>query len=433
MMDLWLVAIGALFLGYGLVSKRLGTTPVTGPMIFVGVGFILGSTVLDVLDAESSELGISVLLEATLAIVLFSDAAVINASNWRREAYVPARLLLIGLPLTVVLGLLGALVLFADLSVWEAGLVAAILAPTDAALGQAVVSNRRVPQVIRQGLATESGLNDGIALLFVVIFLGGAEEALGGGSIGTLLSFLGNEVLLAGAVGMLVGVLGGWLLLAATDRDWMSQSWLQIAVVAIGVCAYGLAILLGGSGFIAAWLAGLLFGRTVRGQLDEANRFAEALGSALTMTSLLAFGAVLLPPALELLTWRSIVYAVLSLTLFRMVPVAAALAGAKLRAVSVAFIGWFGPRGLASIVLAGVVVESSGLPNVDLIVSIAMTTVGLSVIAHGATSWWGSESYGEWAAVNEKVALDQAGDTDVGAVPRRFQSPGTAQDATVAP
>ena len=170
-MSIWLGVVGALFVLYALGSKRLSTTAITGPMLFVTAGFLLGSAGLGVLETEPTDERITILLEATLAIVLFSDAAVINSSNWREEAYIPGRLLLIGLPITVVFGAVVAAGVFPALGIWEVGLVAAILAPTDAALGQAVVSNKRVPQVVRQGLGTESGLNDGIALTFVIIFL----------------------------------------------------------------------------------------------------------------------------------------------------------------------------------------------------------------------------------------------------------------------
>jgi NhaP-type Na+/H+ or K+/H+ antiporter len=434
-MSYGLFAVAILFVIYGLISKRLSTTAVTGPMLFVFAGVLIGSSGFGVIDAEATDRSISLVLEATLAIVLFSDAAAINSSNWREEAFVPGRLLVAGLPLTIFIGLVAAAAMFTELSYWEAGIIAAILAPTDAALGQAVISNPRVPRLIRQGLATESGLNDGIALTFVVIFLGGAEEALTGGSLGTLLSFLGQEILAAAAIGIGIGWIGATALVAAARRDWVSPVWLQIGTLSVGIAAYGLAVPLGASGFIAAWLTGLMLGRVTRDKLEDASAFSETLGSGLTMASFMIFGAVLLGPAVDQLTWGVALYAVLSLAVIRMIAVAFAMIGSDLQLRSVLFLGWFGPRGLASIVLAGVVVEGSTLPGTEMIITVAMITVGISVFTHGATSWIGSQSYGNWWAQHEPGTREAAEGETVGDVttPHRFRAPGLSTDATDSP
>ncbi|MDJ0791288.1 MAG: sodium:proton antiporter [Acidimicrobiia bacterium] len=423
-MSIWLGVVGALFVTYALASKRLSTTAITGPMLFVTAGFLLGTAGLGVLETEPTDGRITILLEATLAIVLFSDAAVINSSNWRSEAYVPGRLLFIGLPLTVLVGMLIAGGMFPELGIWEVGLIAAILAPTDAALGQAVVSNPRVPQLIRQGLSTESGLNDGIALTFVVIFLAGAEGSLAP-SAGDLLGFLGQEIVLAVAIGVGVGWLGGRALVGASERGWVAPIWLQIGTLSVGITAYGFAVPAEASGFIAAWIAGLTVGRVTRDRLQEVNAFSETLGSALTMMSFLAFGAVLLPPAVEEATWSVLVYAVLSLTIIRMLPVALSMIGTTLRRPTITFMGWFGPRGIASMVLASLVAESTGLVTIDLVVTVSMVTVALSVFAHGATSWNGSESYGSWCEENAEAEVEKSeAETPARPVPHRFRSPG---------
>ena len=424
----WLIIASALYFVYALVSKRLSTTAITGPMLFVAAGLALGTGGFDIVEAESTDQLITILLEATLAIVLFSDAAVINSTDWRREAFIPGRLLLIGLPLTIAVGLVVAALMFTDLSFWEAGIVAAILAPTDAALGQAVISNPRVPQRIRQGLATESGLNDGVALTAVLIFLAGAEESLTGGSLWNLLGFFGNEVVLAAIVGIGIGWFGGRALVAVHRKGWISPTWVQIGALALGAGAYSITDAVGASGFIAVWLAGLMVGRETRDRLNDVTAFSETLGTSLTMMSFVVFGAVLLGPAIENVTWTIVAFAVLSLTLVRMLPVAFAMVGSRLRPRTVTFLGWFGPRGLASMVLASLVVESSALPAADLIITIAMITVGLSVFAHGATSWAGSESYADWY---EKSTRSAESDGDESAptegVPKRFQSPGTVK------
>jgi len=394
--NLWLAAVAAVFVVYGLVSQRLSTTMITGPMVFVGAGLLIGANGLGAIDLEPDADTVTLLLEITLAVVLFSDATAINGSRWRNDASVPGRLLLIGLPLTIVIGVAAAAALFTDLGIWEAAIIAAILAPTDASLGQAVISNPRVPLRIRQGLNVESGLNDGIALPLVLVFIGAAEESATGGSIGAVLRFIGHEVVVAAAVGVCIGLLGGWAIIHSARKGWISSIWTQVAALSLAGLAYGLAVPLGGSGFIAAWLTGLTLGALTRGKIDEISDFSETLGSVLTMTSFLVFGAVLLGPALGGITWQIVVYAVLALTVIRMASVALAMIGSGLGRASVLYLGWFGPRGLASIIFAGIVIEDAILPGSDTIVDVVMITVALSVLVHGATSWYGSESYADW-------------------------------------
>jgi NhaP-type Na+/H+ or K+/H+ antiporter len=307
------------------------------------------------------------------------------------------------MPLTIALGVGTAVILFTGLGIWEAALIAAILAPTDASLGQAVISNPRVPQRIRQGLNVESGLNDGVVLPLVLIFLGAAEEAATSGSAGEVLSFIGQEILIAAVVGIGIGWVGAKAILAATHHGWISHMWTQIGGLALAAAAYGLAVPLEGSGFIAAWLTGLTLGVLTRGHVDELAEFSETLGSALTALSFLVFGALLLGPAVGDLTWQVGLYAVLSLTLIRLVPVAIAMVGSGLGRPSVLYLGWFGPRGLASIIFAGIVIEDADLPGAPTIITVVMVTVGLSVFAHGATSWFGSEAYGDWYHKTERA------------------------------
>ncbi len=396
-MSYWLFGVAVFFVLYSLVSKRLSTTAVTGPMVFVTAGLVLGSDALGIVEFEPDSEMVTLLLEVTLAVVLFTDATTINASSWRLDAFVPGRLLTWGFPLTVLLGSVVAALMFDGLSVWEAALIGTILAPTDAALGQAVVTNPRVPRRIRQALNVESGLNDGIALPLVLILIVAAEDSAHGGfSLGGLLRFVGQEILVAAAIGIVFGWLGARAIIYANNRKWVSHAWLQIGALAIAAAAYGLAVPLGGSGFIAAWLTGLVLGSKIRGKADGVGEFAESLGFVLTMASFLVFGAVLFGPALGRLTWPIAVYAILSLVVLRGVAVNLAMIGSRLHPITVAFMGWFGPRGLASIIFASLIVEGAILGGSDLIVTLTMITVGLSIYAHGATSWIGSESYGRW-------------------------------------
>ena len=401
------VAIAAaLVVAYGTVSRRLTTTVVTGPMAFVAAGLLLGDGGLEVLDLGLEEEGVRILAEATLVLVLFVDAIAIDVRALVREIQLPARLLTIGLPLTVVLGTGAALLVF-DLQLWEAALLAAILAPTDAALGQAVVTNPRVPERIRQTLSVESGLNDGIVLPLVMLFLGLAAEetmAVSGRSIATFVaSQLGFGVL----TGVAVGLVGGIVIDRAARGEWMDGVFRQLSVFAVAVCSFAVADLVGGNGFIAAFVAGVTFGQVAREQCQGAADFAEDEGQLLTLLTFLVFGAALAGPALaDAPQPQTAVYAVLSLTIVRVVPTAVALAGTGLTVTSKAFIGWFGPRGLASILFSVLILEEADLPTQDAIIQIVTWTVLLSILAHGASARPAADAYGRHATTIRSDAAE---------------------------
>ncbi len=392
----WLAAVAAFLVAYGLVSKRLSTTIFTGPLLFVSFGLLMGPRVLDLIQLEGDPGTVDILLEATLVLVLFSDAMAINAKSWRKEAYIPERLLGIGLPLTIALGFVAAMLCFGDFSIWEAALVAAILAPTDAALGQAVISNPRVPRSIRHGLNVESGLNDGIVFPLVMLLIAATLEAEGASTAGDALWFIAKTVIFSTLVGIVVGWLGGKLTTFARQRDWLDPTWGQLGILAFAALSYGLAVPFGGSGFISAWVAGFTFGLVAKEGLEEMSVFADALGQLMVMISFFVFGNAILGPALGSITWEVVLYAALSLTLLRMAPVAVSMVRSGNRLPSILYMGWFGPRGLASIVFAIVILEEAELPHIPLIIVIMATTVGMSVVAHGITAWWGSNRYADW-------------------------------------
>jgi NhaP-type Na+/H+ or K+/H+ antiporter len=365
-------------------------------MVFVGVGLVAGIQALDLFDAPSTGEFVKVLAEATLAFVLFSDASRIDLRALRREYTVPARLLGVGLPLTIVLGAVLAALLFSQISFTEAVVIAVLLAPTDAALGQAVVTEPRLPSRIRQGLNVESGLNDGLCvpLLFIALAVAGAEA----GSIGDAhaLRLVFEQI----GFGICGGVIGGAVTAAAVvvgkRRGLIEPHWLQVVPAAGAVLAYGFATPLGGSGFIAAFVAGMVFSALRRPDSGEVTYFIDQLGEVLNAATLLVFGAVLLLPALHHLDWRIGIYAAASLTVVRMVPVAIAMLGMGARRPTVAFIGWFGPRGLASIVFALIVLRDADLPHEGTILTATYVTVGLSVLAHGVTAAPLTRRYVSW-------------------------------------
>ena len=393
---------------FAAFSRKAERSPLTPPMFFLAVGFFLGGEGLGWIHLEVDGEAIHVLVELTLVLVLFTDAARIDLTCLRREKSLPARLLGIGMPLTVVVGALVALAVLPELGWTEALLLAAILAPTDAALGQAVVSNPLVPVRIRQSLNVESGLNDGIALPVVLVFaaLAGAREEAADASY--WLRFAALAVTLGPLVGGAVGFVGGRVVDWGTRSGWINDAFQRVAGLGLALLAFGAAELVGGNGFIAAFAAGLTLGNTARGVCTCLYEFGEAEGQLLTLLVFLAFGAVMLPEALPHATSAVVLYALLSLTVIRMVPAALSLLGTGLRPASVAFLGWFGPRGLASILFALLVVEQDSLESGSFLLAVVVLTVLGSTFLHGLTAYPLARRYGEYSAAIEETGTEHA-------------------------
>ncbi len=413
-MEFRAVAIIAGFvLAYALVSRRLETTPVTGPMVFVGFGMLVGSGGLDIIDLGINEAGVRTLAEITLVLLLFTDAIRIDLRRLRDQVQLPARLLGIGLPLTVVAGTGAALLLIPDLGIWEAALLAAILSPTDAALGSAVVTNTRVPIRVRQALNVESGLNDGIMLPVITLLLALAAVDLDVETPGYWTGFTAEQVGYGVLVGMAGGYLGGRLIRSFAGRGWMDGAFRQLATLAVGVGTFALAEAVGGNGFVAAFVAGLAFGAAARDYCGGVYDFTEDEGQLLALLTFLFFGAALAGPALTDLSWRIAAYALVSLTVVRMIPVAVSLLGAGLKVPTVAYFGWFGPRGLASILFGLFILEEAELPMGADVFGVVIWTVLASVMLHGATSLWFSQRYANWFEAHgrehmrEAIAVDE--------------------------
>ncbi len=394
---MWVLATLALVvLAVAAVSRRLYGTPFTPAMAFTAIGVILGPEFVGEVDLSPTGSTVRTLAEATLALVLFSDAARIKLGALRREYVAPLRLLGIGLPLTVALGAALAALVFGHLLIAEAVVLAILLAPTDAALGQAVVTDPRLPSRIRQGLNVESGLNDGICvpLLLIALSVADAESHVTSGqhAFTIVVEQIGYGIL--GGVG--AGVLAAAILVLAGRRELIARAWMPVIPVAAAALSYGLATALGGSGFIAAFIAGVLFGALVHDETAQTAALSEELGQLLNGLTFVVFGAVLLGPALAHVSWRIAAYALLSLTLARMLPVAIAMLGTGARRATIGFLGWFGPRGLASIVFAVIVVEEAHLPHTQTILEATYITIGLSVLAHGITAAPLAGRYARW-------------------------------------
>jgi NhaP-type Na+/H+ or K+/H+ antiporter len=419
-----LVVLAAAVFAFGLVSRRLEGTVLTAPLLFVAAGVVLGRTGLGIVEFELDDHTVLLLAEIALAIVLFTDAASTNLSTLRLNEGLPLRLLGIGMPLTIALGTAVAALLLTDLTLWEAAIVGTVLAPTDAALGQEVVSNPRVPVRVRQALNVEAGLNDGLSVPFLALFLtlAVAEEELQPASY--WIRFALEQIGLGALVGVGVSLVGGWLVSRASRSGWMTDSFQRLALLALALIAWALADQIGGNGFIAAFVGGLAVGPTVERVGVRLIHFTEAEGQLLNLTVFFIFG-VLVIGLLQPLTWEVALYALLSLSVIRMLPVGISLIGTHLRSISVLFMGWFGPRGLASIVLGLIVVEEAPmLGGRDQIEAVVALTVLLSVLLHGVTAAPLSAAYarrveGMAADVTEK----RLSHSDAGGLLRRRGAP----------
>ena len=384
-------------------SARLGQVHLTGPIVFLVAGGVVG---LALVDAEGDGAAIRTLAEVTLVLVLFHDAAELQPRELRADSVFTGRLLLVGLPLTILTGFLLAEALFPELGIWLSLLVAAALAPTDAGLGTATVLNPVVPTRVRRILNVESGLNDGLAtpvvLLAVAAAAGSEREGLGEAAL---------ELAVGALIGTGIGYLAGRLLERARDHGWAETALLPIATLAVPLVAYYGAHELGSNGFIAAFVAGTAYAAS---QTRVADLHATVGLTGLTSTFLgyavwMVFGVVASAHLATVVSWRNLVYAVLSLTVLRMVPVGISLVGSGLRPQTVGFIGWFGPRGLASVIFALIAYESLDAdPAVTTVLSVIATTVCLSVLAHGLTASPWAQRYGSWVS-RTRPAVETAG------------------------
>lgn len=394
-LDLALLAGCALL--FSCVAGRVEKSWITGPIVFIVFGFLIGPLGLGLLSLEVKTGTLKFLAELTLALVLFIDAAGANLKVLRRESTIPVRMLLVGLPLTLLLGFVTGIAFFSEFSLIEVALLATILAPTDAALGQAVLKNESVPANLRQSLNVESGLNDGICVPILFVFLALAAGGAGHGSGDHLaLTLLAEELGIGLLVGVVLVVLTVYLLRYARSKNWLTHTWIQLPVIALSITCFATAQYVGGSGFIAAFCGGLLFGHLLRDQREELLRAAEGTGDTFALITWVLFGAAVVGRALPNLTWPIIGYALLSLTLIRMLPIFISLLGTGVETEGKWFLGWFGPRGLASIVFA-IIVINANLPHGDTITTIVALTVVLSIVLHGITAnpWanrWGKRN-----------------------------------------
>lgn len=374
--------VAAFAFTYSLIASRLEKTPVNGALVYVLVGMLCGPHLLGFVDLQIGEEGISLLAEIALAVCLFTDSSNANLSVLRRVEAIPIRLLMIGLPLTILLGLGLARWIFGELGLYEVALIATMLAPTDAALGKAVVTNPVVPAKVRESLNVESGLNDGICVPVILFFLAlAAGTGETSGITGLTMQVIGIGVI----TGLGLALLGGFALRTSATYGWVAGTWLQIPIIALALLCFGLAQWLGGSGFIASFVGGLTFGALTKHRKQKFLEAAEGTADTVAMVTWFVFGTIVLKILIPGLSWQVLIYALLSLTIVRMLPVYVCLLGKGLKTDTLLFMGWFGPRGLASIVFLVLVIAET-LPGNDTIVAVVCWTIVLSIVLHGLSA-----------------------------------------------
>jgi NhaP-type Na+/H+ or K+/H+ antiporter len=381
-----------LILVWAFTSQLLVRMNITGPLVFSVAGYVLANPDWGSLSVGVDTPSIHMLAELTLALLLFSDATRVNVSRLKTDVAFPARLLGIGLPLSVVLGSLLVAWLFKDFSWALAGFIGSALAPTDAALSAQVINDDRIPTRIRRGLNVESGLNDGIVTPLVVLAIAVVASELGSGHEGS--SHGGGhaviELLTGVAVGLGVGLLSALFLKIGSRRHWVVEGGRRLGTLAAALSSFAVAVALSGNGFIAAFVAGIAFGAALDERVvdvEEMVELPELLGEVLALAVWFLFGAALVPVAMHTFDLTMLLYAVLSLTVVRVIPVTIALLGTGMDRSTVLFVGWFGPRGLASVVFALLAVEElADGGQVERAVGAVALTVLLSVVLHGVSA-----------------------------------------------
>jgi NhaP-type Na+/H+ or K+/H+ antiporter len=388
-----MISIELIFLGvvasvvmWALGAARLSRTLVTMPMIFTAVGYAITYPVGMLGDKHTLNEVARLVAEVTLIIVLFADASHVRFRELTKGYVLPLRMLVIGMPLTIILGTLAVYFITPGGSWAVALLTAAILTPTDAALGASVLGSKDVPTRLTQTINVESGLNDGLALPFVLFGATAAGMAAQAGGGSAILQDAVLQVVLGPIAGVAVGGGIAWLMNRAKEADWANESSEAIVFLASAFAAYLAAGVIGGNGFIAAFVAGMTFGNVYKYDLHFIGEFMESTGQLVTIAAFLIFGAVLLPAGLEHVGLIPMIIAVLFLTFVRMIPIVISLIGTQTSFKERVFLGWFGPRGLASVLFALIVIDEYDIPFEAELQACVVMTVFASVVLHGMSA-----------------------------------------------
>ncbi len=380
-----LFSLSITFLLYALFSNKFQKWAITGPMIFTACGLLIGEKGLTVLNLESHLNIIEILAELTLMLVLFSDANKVSFKYLAKYKKYPIRLLLIAFPLCMVFGVLVGLPILKGLGLWEVALVAAILAPTDAALGKYLVGNKNIPSRVRDTINVESGLNDGLALPFVLLFGFMAQKTSSNIESGLVLMFILKQLVLGPLAGYIIGKYGAKLINFSAEKKLISPGFDGIFALSLAGFSYAAADFIGGNSFVAVYFTGLFFGNFVKRPSKFIMEFTESEGQILTLLTFIVFGAII-PLALYKIEISWVLYAILSLTVVRMIPTALSVIGSKPKPINVLLVGWFGPRGVASILYLVMVKSKFQIENMFLIAQVVMLTIFLSIFLHGLSA-----------------------------------------------
>ena len=374
-----------------MFGRRLAGTIVTAPIVFI----LLGATAatFGLASHADAEALLHPVAEIALVILLFLDAAQIDLPALRSRNIWPRRMLLIGLPLCITFGTVAGLILLPGWSLISILLLAAIMAPTDAALGQAVVSNTAVPIRTRRALVVESGLNDGLTLPIVLLFASLTAELMTQTN-SDWIAFGAKQIILGPIAGAAMGWCGGKFLIFALDRQLTSETFEGIAALALAGASYLMATQIGGNGFIAAFVAGLTFGGVVQGRCKFIYEFVEGEGQILSWGAFLLLGAALVPTAIMHLTGPILALILTSLFIVRPLAIWLSLIGTDAPPITRLFFGWFGPRGLATALFALLILEIVPHGLGEDILHIAVNAVWISALLHGVSAaptarWYG--------------------------------------------
>ena len=383
--ELLIFIIALIVLIYGFFSKALEKFNISGPMIFMSLGILLSPLVFGLANLKLDETVVEIVAEIALIIVLFTDASSLNITKLRREWRLSVRLLFVGLPVTIMFAMGIAMLFFPTESYLYLLLMALILAPTDAALGKAVVSDSRVPEKIRSCINVESGLNDGIVfpmLITVLLLITSGSQA-----DNSWFMFLVEQISLGFIFGAICGFVGAKILSKAMDKNWIFDTYKNLSPVSLAILSFYISEHFGGNGFIAAYISGLFFGNFSNVIDEKVESFLEGQGEILILISFLVFGLTFIPATYMFWDMKVFAYSVLSLTIFRMIPVAFSLSGLKLSLSTKLFIGWFGPRGIASILYIMIAVHTiDGIKGHEIVFSVLTLTILLSILLHGLSA-----------------------------------------------
>jgi NhaP-type Na+/H+ or K+/H+ antiporter len=418
---LFVLLIGTLLIA--AVSKRIRRTMITLPILYTLFGLLIAVLFSDFVKLSYHNPVVEIIAELTLVLVLATDASRMKLRNLWRYFNLPLRMLLVALPLTFILGTLVGAILFRQLNIWLLAILAVTLAPIDPSLAESSVENKGVPVRIRQALNVEAGVDDGITLPFLLLFISLAVSRETGVQEGIFLKSTAIHVAFGVLAGVITGYLGSRYISWGKESGWMSSPFQKIGWLALVLLTYGFAEAIDGNGLIAAFLFGVISGNSFdRQESERLYSYAEVENTSLMMLTFMFYGSVMLYPALQQINSTILLYALLSLTLVRMLPVAISLIGTNLRLESILYLGWFGPVGIASILYVYTILDAEKITGQDTIFNVVMITIFFSVLAHGISAVPLTNWYAKRIARLEKDGLAQAERTHVPEMPTRRAS-----------